>query len=60
MNPTLKLTEIQKLIDLNEALKSQVYRVREPGDDELRRVQGLLSEVRDLLWDAAKKEEAAQ
>lgn len=52
---TTKWDKIQELIGANEALRSKVFDAREPEDEELRRAQGLLSEVRDLLSDAAKK-----
>jgi hypothetical protein len=51
----LKLTTFQALLARVNELKADVFTAREPGDDEMRRAQGLLSEVRDLIQEAITK-----
>jgi hypothetical protein len=52
---TLKQATFQALLDRVNELKADVFTAREPGDDEMRRAQGLLSEVRDLIQEAITK-----
>jgi len=52
---TTKQATFQELLNRAEKLRDDVFTAREPGDDEMRRVQGLLSEVRDLMQEAVKK-----
>lgn len=52
---SLKQVTFQALLARVNELKADVFIAREPGDDEMRRAQGLLSEVRDLMEEAIKK-----
>lgn len=53
-----KLRAIETFTKTADTLRDDVFQLREPEDDELRQVQGLLSEVRDLLRAAEAKEKA--
>jgi len=44
-----KREQVQQLLEQADALRQEVFQVREVGDEELKLAQGLLSEVRDTL-----------
>lgn len=60
MKNTTKLNELDAIFDQVEAIKTRVFKVREPGEEKLLRAQRLLSEVRDLLLSAHDEEVARQ